>query len=177
MDAERSWSEDAVAVGRRAEPAAQEKPAPRSRGPKQRRPPLPLLRLVGAAAAIVLVVVVVASLGGGGEGGGQQPALKVDVVPARPAAVPKLAAPQPMRGRAKAPDPALKRQPKGQLERRNPEPKASGPDHELAAPLAPEPEAPPPVEEPASQATAPSSAPSPPAPPPGATPPAVEFGL
>ena len=177
MDAERSWGEDAVAVGQRAERGPKEKPAGPAREPCEPR----LLLWVGAvaAAAIVLVAVVVASLTGGAEDRRQGSPGAVEVVPGRQSAVPRLAGSRPKQVPAQAPDAALKRQSKGQLERRDREPKASGPHHERAAPPAPEPEAPPPVEESVAQAQAPApgSAPSPPAPPPGPTPPAVEFGL
>lgn len=69
---------------------------------------------------------------------------------------------------AKAPDLALKRRPKGKLERRGREPRASGPpDHELPAPIE--------SEAAVEQAVKPAPAPVPDGVKP--TPPAVEFGL
>jgi hypothetical protein len=169
MDAERSWGEDAVAVGRRGEPGVEEKATP---APRDRRQGLLFLGLgAGVSAAIVLVVLISSLTGGGGAGGRQLSVPAADVVPARRrSAVPKMAAPRPERLPEQAPNPTLKGRPKGKLERRDREPKASGPEYELAVPEAPPAEAPPVNEVPEAATTAPA----PPSPPTAA---AVEFGL
>lgn len=162
METERGWGEDTVGLGRRREePTREEAPRPR------RRLPMPSTRALAAVAATVVALVGLVVVLGGGSDSGPAP-IRVVADPAPPIVTPPPSAPSPRRKlRAMVPDPALKRPPKGQLEQREREPKASGPAHEQAAPAA---------EVPAPSAAAPAAAATPPATS-QPTPPAVEFGL
>lgn len=162
MDTEQKWGEDAVGVGRRREPAPQEPPRPRPpRGRLPMPPPRVLLAIVGGIVALVALISVL-------DGGGASPPAPIRSADPAPPIVVEPPKPARRREPRSATDPVLKRQPKGQLEQRDREPKASVPAHELAAPKAVEVAPEPPPVPPAEVVPPPPSTP---------TPTAVEFGL
>jgi hypothetical protein len=171
---EQSWSADTVAFGCPREPEASDSPPRRRpRGPR-RRPSLSAPRLLAVVGlGIVSLVALLAVLGGGSDSPKAPIRTVADPVPrvvVKPPTLPRRREPQHHR------KPALKRQPKGQLEegKREPE-KASVQPHQQAVP---EPEPALPAEATPEPAPVEVVEPEPTSAPPMApTSPAAEFGL